>query len=125
MTEDDKNQFHLRFLSIPTEVFLNKKLDKTCILLFQIINMLDNKKTHCFASNDYLASLLNGSPHTISLSIATLIEQGYIEKVSFDGRVRILRVKEDYLETWSEMKHALGKWNNAPSETKEEHEAWT
>ena len=93
---EEKHYILLDNFTIPIEVALNKKLDRTCLLLFSLITKLDNSRTHCFASNAYLASLLNTYPNTISISISTLIEQDYVEQVSFDGRRRVIKIKEDF-----------------------------
>lgn len=102
--EKEKHQFHLRNFVIPIEVGLNKKLDKTCCLLFSLINMLDNYQKHCFASNAYLANLLDVAINTVSGSISTLIEQGYIEQISFDGRKRTIRINPEYKELHKNLK---------------------
>lgn len=97
---NENNQFHIRCFAIPPEVAFNKSLDKTCMLLFVLIQMLDNARTHCFASNKFLASILNVNFQTISSSIALLTAKGYIEQVSFDGRKRVLRVLPSFREKY-------------------------
>ncbi len=103
MTEE-KHNILLDNFTIPIEVALNKKLDRTCLLLFSLIKKLDHARWHCFASNSYLASSLNTHSNTISVSISTLIEQGYIEQVSFDGRRRVIKIKEDFKVAHKQLK---------------------
>lgn len=94
---EEKHNILLDNFTIPAEVALNKKLDRTCLLLFSLINKLDNSRTHCYASNTYLATMLDTSPNTISISISTLIEQRYVEQVSFDGRIRVIKINGGYI----------------------------
>jgi DNA-binding transcriptional regulator GbsR (MarR family) len=75
---------------IPKEVYLNTQLSLIEKILLVEITSLDNEKG-CFAGNSYFASFLGVSITSISLGIKKLIELGYIEKVSFDGRKRILK----------------------------------
>lgn len=104
---NEKHVLHLRYLAIPVEVFLNKNLDKTSILLFPVIDMLDNSRDHCYASNAYLANLLNTSPWNISTSLSLLIEQGYVEQVSFDGRKRVIKINKGFRDKYKYLRDEL------------------
>ena len=75
---------------IPKDVYLNTQLSLIEKILLVEIQSLDNEKG-CFAGNTYFAEFLGVSITSISLGIKKLIELGYIEKVSFDGRKRILK----------------------------------
>ena len=77
---------------IPKELWLSKDLTLVEKVVLVEIDSLDNEN-HCTASNSYLADFCNCSETAISNAISALIKLGYIEKVSFDGRVRKLRVK--------------------------------
>lgn len=90
-----KNEFSLKYITLYPELFLNKTIDKTCCIIFAMIELLDGPK-HCWASNKYFADMLNLSSTSVSTSISFLIKEGYIEKVSFDGRKRILKVSDGY-----------------------------
>lgn len=104
---DEKHTLHLRYFTNPVEVSLNKNLDRTSLLLFPLIDMLDNSKQHCYASNAYLANLLNTTPWNISTSLALLIEQGYVEQVSFDGRKRVIKINKDFLEKYKHLREEI------------------
>ena len=78
---------------IPSEIWLNKELTIYEKAIFAEIDSLDGEK-HCWASNEYLAEFCQMSVPTISRAINKLIEMGFIEKVSFDGRQRVLKVSE-------------------------------
>lgn len=112
---EDKNQFHLRYLTLPVEVFLNKNLDKTSLLLFPVIDLLDNSWKHCFASNQYLARILNTSERNITASMSLLIEQKYVDQVSFNGRKRIVKINKDFLETYKNLREESDDRTSAPN----------
>lgn len=76
---------------IPKEIWLCKELSALDRVIYAEIDSLDNEN-HCMASNEYFAEFCGVSVPTVTRSIQTLIDMGYIEKVSFDGRHRILKV---------------------------------
>uniref|UniRef100_A0A6M3IJ48 Putative DNA binding, helix-turn-helix domain containing protein n=1 Tax=viral metagenome TaxID=1070528 RepID=A0A6M3IJ48_9ZZZZ len=95
MDEKKKNKFVSKYYTIPAEVFYDSNLTDTAKFLFPIIESLDNVDG-CFASNEYLAEILKVSAPTITRSVSVLIQFGYIEKIGFDGRKRILRLSKEY-----------------------------
>jgi len=64
---------------IPTEIMLSNDLSSTAKILYGVISSLTNEKGYCWASNDYLGSLLNISSKTASLLIKELSDYGYIQ----------------------------------------------
>lgn len=102
--QESENRYLLRDLNMPPEVHMNEKLDKTCIRLFLTITCLDHTIKHCWASNEYLAAILNVAKVTISKSVSTLIKEKYIEQLSFDGRTRVLRISPNFR---NEYKHLV------------------
>ena len=106
--ENDKNKFQLKHIIIPIELFGNEKLNSTDIYLFAFINILDGKNG-CFASNAYLANLLNVSETTISTSITKLIKLKYIDKTGFDGRKRTLKINLSYLKIYKNISDEFNK----------------
>lgn len=76
---------------IPNEIYLDENLSALDKFIFAEINSLDNPKTHCIASNKYLANFCKCSERQISASISKLLELKYITLISFDGRVRTLK----------------------------------
>ena len=89
-----KNEIGIKFIITPTEVFSNKKIDRTALLMYGLIYVLDTTENHCWASNDYFSTVLDVCMASVSASIKILIDEGYIEKVSFDGRRRTLKIAE-------------------------------
>lgn len=94
---------------IPAEVWLSDELTIYEKAVFAEIDSLDGEN-HCWASNEYLAEFCKMSVPTISRAISKLIQLGYIEKLSFDGRQRVLavnknisQIRETYLTDKSEI----------------------
>lgn len=108
----EANYYQIKYIHLTPEVFMNKKLDKTCCILFALIQGLDDAEKHCWASNQYFSELLGLSTTTISTSISVLIEEGYVEKVLFDGKKRIIKICEDYQEKHRERVNELNKRNS-------------
>ena len=94
---------------IPAEVWLSDELTIYEKAVYAEIDSLDGEN-HCWASNEYLAEFCKMSVPTISRAISKLIQLGYIEKLSFDGRQRVLavnknisQIRETYLTDKSEI----------------------
>ena len=69
----------LKGLWIPVEVLLNKDLsDKEKIILSMIWYLSEETKS-CFASNKYIASIVNVTANRVSKIISSLKEKGYIK----------------------------------------------
>lgn len=75
---------------IPREVWLDERLTALDKMILTEINSLDGEDG-CYASNQYLANFCQCSEAKVSKSISLLIELGYVEVVSFDGRKRFLK----------------------------------
>ena len=68
----------LKGLWIPAKILLNKDLsDKEKIILSMIL-YLSEEKGSCFASNKYIANIVNVTPERVSKSISSLKDKGYI-----------------------------------------------
>jgi len=63
---------------IPATVLFNEQLKANVKLLYAIITVLSNKEGYCFASNSYLANLLNVKSHTISKWVSELKALGFV-----------------------------------------------
>jgi DNA-binding MarR family transcriptional regulator len=116
--EIEDNRFHLKYVVMNPELFLNNKLNKIDCLVFCIIEFYDGED-HCFASNEHIAKILNVTTTTISTSISRLKEEKYINQISFDGRKRILSVNSDYKKIYNQLLKGLNsrvkrplKYNN-------------
>lgn len=76
---------------IPKEIWLCKDLTALDRVIYAEIDSLDNEN-HCTASNKYFAEFCGVGEATITRSIQKLIDKGYIEVVSFDGRHRVIKM---------------------------------
>ena len=95
-TDMENNKFWFKYAHLPVELFANKRLSKIDCLVFAMINLKDSPEKHCYASNNFFASLLSVTEKTISNSIKRLKLEEYIENVSFNGRQRVIKIKEGW-----------------------------
>ena len=63
------------------------------ILLLAIIDSLSKTKQGCFASNEYLAKILNVSQRSVGEYISRFKKTGIVEQIRFDGKRRYLKTK--------------------------------
>ena len=76
---------------IPKEIWLCKDLTALDRVIYAEIDSLDNEN-HCTASNKYFAEFCGVGEATVTRSIQKLIDKGYIEVASFDGRHRVIKM---------------------------------
>lgn len=76
---------------IPKEVWLDDRLSALEKIILAEIDSLDDGETGCFAGNQYLAEFCQCSVTKVSTCISKLVELGYLESASFDGRKRVLK----------------------------------
>lgn len=76
---------------ISKDIWLNDKLTAIDKILLAEIDSFCINGNGCSAGNEYFAEFCQCSEKKVSTSISKLVELGYIERVSFDGRVRILQ----------------------------------
>lgn len=68
----------LKGIWIPAEILLNKNLsDKEKVILAMIL-YLSEEKGSCFASNKYIASIVNVTHERVSKIISSLKDKGYV-----------------------------------------------
>lgn len=67
------------FSILTADVRYDKRLSDFARLLYSDITALCNKQGYCSATNDYFAQIFGKSRRTISATIASLAETGYIE----------------------------------------------
>lgn len=75
MNENNKIGY---YAIIPATVLFNEKIKSNEKLLYAVITILSCKEGYCFATNNYLARLLNAQPHTISKWVSHLKELGFV-----------------------------------------------
>ena len=76
---------------IPKEIWLDDRLSALEKMILAEVDSLDDGDDGCFASNQYLAQFCQCSVTKVSTCISKLIELGYLETTSFDGRKRVLK----------------------------------
>ena len=73
------NKQRLKGIWIPAEILLNEELtDKEKIILSMIAYLSEETKS-CFASNKYIANIVNVTPDRVSKIISSLREKKYID----------------------------------------------
>ena len=68
----------LKGLWIPAEILLNKNLSDKEKVILAIILYLSEETKSCFASNKYIANIVNVTPERVSKIISSLKDKGYI-----------------------------------------------
>jgi hypothetical protein len=84
------NQFTGLF--IRAEIMQCSKLKLAEKLLVALIDSLDNSDKGCYASNKYLADVLQFSEQTVANMVYSLRKKGALQNTFFDGKNRGLRV---------------------------------
>lgn len=78
-------------LWLPMEVLKDKELTLEDTAILMIVDALDSPKCHCTASNEYISTCFGFTENRVSISISKLCTLGYLTKIGFDGRIRILQ----------------------------------
>ena len=76
---------------IPKEIWEDKRLSANQKIILMEIDSLDATEEHCYASNEHLAEICQCGERKVSEAISKLVELGFIEVVSFNGRTRVVR----------------------------------
>lgn len=82
----------LKGLWFPQEILHNNNLTWQEKALLTYIYHLDSTENHCYASNRYLGELMNCTEKTIANVLVSLKKKSVIETISWNGRLRKLRV---------------------------------
>ena len=80
----------LQGLWIPAKYLYENDLTQKEILLVSFIHMMD-QDNHCYASNRYLGELMGCNEKTVRNMLVELKKKGYIEQVSWNGKIRKLK----------------------------------
>ena len=90
-------------VSVPADLFAERKIPKGCIRLFCIIKQLHHPQTgFCTASNETLGHYAGVSPRSIQRCLKFLREAGFLKvrlEVKGDGCDRKLHVSNDRIDT--------------------------
>ncbi|TGN00391.1 helix-turn-helix domain-containing protein [Leptospira mayottensis] len=109
---------------IPRAV-INTKLSRGIRDVLAKITLLDiagrcEGRGGCYAGNEYLATMLGMATTTIAKYISRLRKAGYIEQISFDGRVRVIRSTLHDMVVMERAQYKISKTASAnnPSQTR-------
>ena len=69
----------LKGIWIPAEILLNKDLSDKEKIILAIILYLSEETKSCFASNKYIANIVNVTPERVSKIISSLKDKGYVK----------------------------------------------
>ncbi len=86
---EDQREF--KGIWIPRDIWLDKRLNAIEKVLFAEIDSLSGYELKCIKSNESFAEFCQCSESKVSKAIKKLIDFGYVEQVSFDGRRRTLQ----------------------------------
>lgn len=75
----------------PKEIWFDTRINALDKMILLEIDSLDKDEKGCYASNEYLGNFCQCSPSKVSYSVNKLIQLGYLELISFNGRERCLR----------------------------------
>lgn len=64
---------------IPSHLLLNRNLEPNAKILYAFIRNLTKKEGYCYASNSYLAELMDVDIRSVQIWLVSLKQQGYIE----------------------------------------------
>jgi len=102
---------------IEAEIWLNTDLSWLEKCLWAEISCLGTEKKPCFASNAYLARVMDSTEGSIANMISRMRKMGFIKTVSFDGRKRFIRAvtsNGDFTQTLGETSRSGEPCHNAP-----------
>lgn len=102
----------LKGLWIPAEILLNEELSDKEKIILSIILYLSEETKCCFASNQYIASIVKVTPNRVSKIISSLKDKNYIQV--------ILKYKKDSKEIEERQIIPIVQMNNGYSQNKQE-----
>ena len=103
-----------QYFNISIEILGNKSLNRTDILLFCLIELLDKDKG-CSANNNYFAKVLDMPETYINTCINKLVEFKYLNNLGFDKGKRIIKINPLYRKIYSDIYKEINyKFKNIP-----------
>lgn len=64
---------------LPSAIFFNENLEPNCIKCYAVVRGLTKMKGYCFATNEYLAKILQTDPSSLRRWISSLQKEGFLE----------------------------------------------
>ena len=88
----------LKGLWIPEEILFHPDLTPAERILLSFIYHLDTTENHCYATNGYLGDLCGRvTAKSVESAVSRMRKKGFIELVSYDGRIRKMKVNLEKL----------------------------
>ncbi|EGC82548.1 conserved phage C-terminal domain-containing protein [Anaerococcus prevotii] len=101
--EEDKEKDY--FYIIPKNVFEDRRLTPSQVMVFAEISQLSRKKGYCYASNTYLSEKMNMGRMTIIRAISKLKELRYIETENiYEENSQEVKLRKILLDSGTKMK---------------------
>lgn len=88
--EQTELQRRVKGIWIPIEIWEDENLSWNEKILLLEIDSFSNEDKPCFISDEYIAKLLGVHPVNANKILNSLIKKGYVKKISFDGRKRLI-----------------------------------
>lgn len=86
-----ENVRQVKGIWIPIEIWQDKNLSWNEKILLLEIDSFTTQDKECYISNEYISELLGVCETTANKILSSLIDKGYVIKVSFDGRRRYVK----------------------------------
>lgn len=86
-----ENARQVKGIWIPIEIWQDKNLSWNEKILLLEIDSFTTQDKECYISNEYISELLGVCETTANKILSSLIDKGYVIKVSFDGRRRYVK----------------------------------
>lgn len=77
-----------KYIIIPVELVCDNNISSSTKILYGVIKSLSYKEGFCFASNSYLASIVNLDNRTITRHVSILLKNGYIKIMYNNENIR-------------------------------------
>ena len=100
------------FVVIENDILNNNNLTNTEKILYARIVNLSNKSEYCFATNEYLANLMNLKTRQIQYCLARLRKYNYISITIVDNQRRIIPTIKNFIKNRDEENKHEDEINN-------------
>jgi hypothetical protein len=94
------------YIVVTTELLLDKRISPNAKLLFGVIANLSNQRGYCFASNEYIAELIEVHAGSVSRYIHELLEFQYLirfDEITVTGKQRRLYINKTVKDSLTEV----------------------
>ncbi len=103
------NLFDLAFdCVVPSSIFSNKNLEPNCIKLYAYVRNLAKRDGYCYASNEYLADLMECKIRAIQRLLLSLETEGYLERKDNEFGGREIYISDEFKKKLGRVKKDTG-----------------